>query len=400
MKGLHLSSLWYLLVFALAVVVTMVVTPFVIKLANRFSIIDYPDGRRINEKPTPRPGGIALFLGILVPLLVFMVFNVSGDSGVRYSLTSNINYLGVILSATVVFAIGLIDDIRTIRVRYKLIGQIVAAIIACFSGVLLSQIDNPFSSSFINLGLFAYPITIFYLVAFANIINLIDGLDGLASGISAICAVALFVLSFSRGSMDAALVALAIAGVCGGFLIFNFYPAKVFLGDSGALVLGFCLGLVSLFGVVRATALISLLIPVVIAGVPVIDTFTSIVRRVRSGKPVFSADKAHVHHRFINLGYSQRTTVLIIYGLSIVLAVLAILIAQDQSPLRIVYVVILIVLVAVFVWRLGLLSSILTHHYERRQSHLQNGELRMENGEFKQNEEPQENGELRIENGE
>ncbi|MCL1847086.1 MAG: undecaprenyl/decaprenyl-phosphate alpha-N-acetylglucosaminyl 1-phosphate transferase [Coriobacteriia bacterium] len=361
-----MSSLWYLLVFALAVVVTMVVTPFVIKLANRFSIIDYPDGRRINEKPTPRPGGIALFLGILVPLLVFMVFNVSGDSGVRYSLTSNINYLGVILSATVVFAIGLIDDIRTIRVRYKLIGQIVAAIIACFSGVLLSQIDNPFSSSFINLGLFAYPITIFYLVAFANIINLIDGLDGLAAGVTAISSVTLFIVSLGKGGIDAALVNMAIIGACLAFLRYNWNPARIFMGDSGALLLGFLLGLVSLFGVVRTPALITLAVPLVIAGIPILDTFAAIIRRLRQRRSIVDADTDHIHHRLLAIGYDQKTTVYIIYVLCGLLSVCALLLTRYINWARWVILGVVLITIALLIWRLKLTHPILKHHYNKR----------------------------------
>ena len=360
---------WLVLVVLIALIGTIAATPLSVKLAKRVDAIDYPDGRRVNTKPIPRLGGVAVFVGLVLSLGFIVIVNwISPDTLDIRGFNRDINYLGVGLAIFVMFLIGLLDDLFQIKAHLKFLGQIAAAIIACVSGVLFSHFLNPFGSGIINIGIFAYPVTVFYLVAFANIINLIDGLDGLASGIVAICAAALFILSFSRDSMDAALVALAILGTCGGFLFFNFYPAKVFLGDSGSLILGFSLGLVSLFGVVRATALISLLIPVVIAGIPVIDTFTSIVRRLRLGKSIFSADKAHVHHRFINFGYSQRTTVLIIYGLSIVLAVLAILIAQDQSYMRIVYVVVLIIVVALFIWRLGLLSSVLTHHYERRQN--------------------------------
>ena len=361
---------WLVVVLLIALAGTIVATPLCIKLARRLDAIDYPDGRRVNTKPVPRLGGVAVFAGLVLSLGFIVVLNwVSPDILHIRGVNRDINYIGVGAAIAVIFVIGLLDDIFQIKPYLKFLGHITAAVIACASGVLFSHFLNPFGPGAVDIGIMAYPVTVFYLVAFANIINLIDGLDGLASGIVAICATALFVLSFSRGYVDATLVAMAIVGVCLGFLIFNFHPARVFLGDSGSLVLGFSLGLVSLFGVVRATALISLLIPVVIAGIPVIDTFTAIIRRIRSGKSIFSADKAHVHHRFINLGFSQRTTVLIIYGVSIVLAVLAILIAQDQSFLRFVYVGILIVVVALFIWRLGLLSTVLTHHYERRESH-------------------------------
>ncbi len=361
---------WFAAVFLIAIIGTAAVTPLVIKLAWRVDAVDYPDGRRVNTKPTPRLGGVAIFIGLILALGFIVVVNVIDPDLLHIrGLNKDINYYGVGVAMVVIFITGFFDDVYQIRPLVKFLGQIIAAIIACASGVLFSHFLNPFGPGVIDIGWLAYPVTVFYLVAFANIINLIDGLDGLASGVVLICAGALFFLSVTRGGMDAAIMAIALVGVCGGFLFFNFYPAKIFLGDSGALLLGFSLGLVSLFGVVRATALISLLIPVVIAGIPVIDTFTSIVRRLRAGQHIFSADKEHVHHRFINLGFSQRTTVLIIYGISIVLAILAILISQDHSPLRIVYVVILIVVVALFIWRLGLTSTVLTHHYEKRQSH-------------------------------
>lgn len=365
--SIFLEWFWFLAIILVAFIGTVLATPLAMKLAWRVGAVDYPDGRRINTKPTPRLGGVGVFCGLVLALGFIVVVNIiDPDLLPIRGLNKDINYFGVGGALAVMFAIGLIDDIRQIRALPKFIGQIAAAAIACASGVLFSHFLNPFGPGVIDIGWLAYPVTVFYLVAFANIINLIDGLDGLASGVVAICAAALFFLSFSRDGMDAAIVAIAIVGVCGGFLIFNFYPAKIFLGDSGSLLLGFGLGLVSLFGVVRTTALVSLLIPVVIAGIPVIDTFTSIVRRKRSGQPIFSADKEHVHHRFINLGFSQKTTVLIIYGLSTILAVLAILIAQGQGPLRLVYVGVLVVVVALFIWRLGLMSTVLTHHYEKR----------------------------------
>ncbi|MDR1089102.1 MAG: undecaprenyl/decaprenyl-phosphate alpha-N-acetylglucosaminyl 1-phosphate transferase [Coriobacteriales bacterium] len=378
---------WFAAVGLIALVGTVAATPLVMRLAWRVGAIDYPDGRRINTRPIPRLGGVAVFIGLSLALgFVVVVNGLYPDLLDIRGLNRDINYYGVGVALFVMFAIGLIDDLYQIKPIIKFLGQCVAAIIACASGVLFSHFLNPLGSGVIDIGIVAYPFTVFYLVAFANIINLIDGLDGLASGLVAICAAALFFLSFSRGGMDAAIVAIALIGACVGFLFFNFYPARVFLGDSGALLLGFSLGLVSLFGVVRATALVSLLIPVVIAGIPVIDTFTSIVRRLRSGQSVFSADKEHAHHRFINLGFSQRTTVLIIYGLSIVLALLAILIVQDQSPLRIVYILIVIVVVALFIWRLGLMSTVLAHHYEKRKSHAQQ-QMRKEESEQQDTEE-------------
>lgn len=368
--GVFLEWFWFPAIFLIAFTGTVVATPLARRLAWRVNAIDYPDGRRVNTKPIPRLGGAAVFFGLVLPLGVIVVINLIDPDLLHIrGLNKDINYYGVGAAMVIMFAVGLFDDIYQIKPLVKFLGQIAAAIVACASGVLFSHFLNPFGPGTIDIGWLSGPVTVFYLVAFANIINLIDGLDGLASGIVAICAAAMFFLSFTRGGMDAAIVAAALVGVCLGFLIFNFYPAKVFLGDSGALVLGFSLGLVSLFGVVRATALVSLLIPVVIAGIPVIDTFTTIVRRLRSGKSVFKPDNEHIHHRIIKLGFSQRRTVLIIYGISIVLSILAILIAQDHSPMRLVCIIVLIIIVALFIWRLGLTGTVLTHHYEKRTVH-------------------------------
>jgi UDP-GlcNAc:undecaprenyl-phosphate GlcNAc-1-phosphate transferase len=217
------------------------------------------------------------------------------------------------------------------------------------------------------LGWIAYPISIFYLVAFANIINLTDGLDGLAAGIVAISTAALFVLAVTRGGAEAAIVAAALIGACVAFLRFNFYPAKIFIGDSGSLLIGFTLGLVSLFATVRSSALITMLVPLAIAGIPIIDTFSAIVRRIRAGRSPIKADSEHMHHRFINLGLDQRTTVLIMYGLNVVLALCAIMAIQYSGLVRIGIFVVLALIAIFLTWRLGLLQSVLQHHYSHRE---------------------------------
>ena len=369
-----MSSFWYLLVFAIALVVTAVITPLTIKVAKHFNIIDYPDGRRINEKPVPRLGGIALYLGILISFVALFFFYAPDVEGIRHGLTPNINYFGVALSATVIFAVGLIDDFRTIRVRYKLIGQIVAAIIACLSGVLFSRIASPNGGPFIELGLFAYPITVFYLVAFANIINLIDGLDGLAAGIAAISSAALFVIAIGKGGFDVALVTLAIAGSCIAFLRYNSYPARIFMGDAGALLLGFLLGLVSLFGVVRTPAFITLAVPIVVAGIPVIDTFSAIVRRLRAGRSVVDADTKHIHHRILEIGYDQQTTVYILYVFSGLLALCALLLTRYTGWIRWAIALVLIGMMFILIIRLRLTDPVLKHYYNKRASDQQASE--------------------------
>ncbi|MDR3053752.1 MAG: undecaprenyl/decaprenyl-phosphate alpha-N-acetylglucosaminyl 1-phosphate transferase [Coriobacteriales bacterium] len=363
----------YVLVCAVAALGTAVAAPLVIRIASKFDVIDYPDGRRVNTSPTPRLGGVALFFGIALALAAFLLLEGDFDPAAATAGTAGavgaakgINYLGATLAVVVIFAVGVIDDFKDIKARYKLLGQIVAAGIAAASGVLFDSFTNPFTNSIVELGAWAYPITVFYLVAFANIINLIDGLDGLAAGIVAISAVALFLLSIGKGGFDAAILALAIIGACMAFLFYNSHPAKLFMGDSGSLLLGFALGLVSLFGVVRTPALITLLIPVVIAGIPVLDTLAAIIRRLRAGKSVISADAEHMHHRFIDFGLDQRTTVLIMYALSALLSIAALAFVQYEGVVRWVIFFALIALIILLVWRLGLMKSVLKHHYNKR----------------------------------
>jgi UDP-GlcNAc:undecaprenyl-phosphate GlcNAc-1-phosphate transferase len=280
--------------------------------------------------------------------------------------TREISYPGILFALAVIFAVGVLDDFFGINALWKFLGQILAACIAVISGLLITHFSNPFGSGMIYLGIAAYPITVFYLVAFANIIKLIDGLDGLAAGITAISAASLFAISLSSAGVDAALLAIILVGVSLSFLLFNFYPAKIFMGDSGSLVLGFSLGLVSLFGVMRTPAVIALLIPVVIAGIPVLDTFSAIVRRLRAGKSIATPDAEHMHHRFINLGFSQRTTVLIMYALSALLAFFAYLVTRFGGPVRFSILIGLALLIIILVWRLGLMQSVLSHHYNKR----------------------------------
>ncbi|HBT95675.1 MAG TPA: undecaprenyl-phosphate alpha-N-acetylglucosaminyl 1-phosphate transferase [Coriobacteriia bacterium] len=362
--GGFVEPYWYVIAFAIALLVTLLATPLTIRLANRFNAIDYPDGRRINEIPVPRLGGIAIFLGATISLGLIGLFLF--DDGPRLDPDSTIDYRGVAVALFVIFVVGLVDDFRTTRVRYKLLGQIIAALIASLSGVLLSSITNPFDGTPIYLGFFAYPVTIIYLVAFANIINLIDGLDGLAAGIVTISVIALFVIAVGNDYLNVAMVSIAVAGACLGFLKYNFNPAKIFMGDSGALYLGFLMGLLSLFGAIRTPAIITLLVPIVIAGIPVLDTLTAIIRRIRTGTSIVEADTSHIHHRLLNIGYGQKTTVYILYVFTGILAIFALLLVGRGDLIRMLILGVLVIMIAALVFGLKLTEPILKHHFVKR----------------------------------
>ena len=355
----------FLMIFLVGCVVTMLATPLAKRIAVRLDAIDRPDARRINTVPIPRMGGIAMFCGLAASLVTLYVGTVFfGWPTVlvpHHTLTINYWLLGV--SVLVVFLTGLIDDAHSLKPLYKLFGQVLAACIAAASGLLIGNIVNPFGAGELCLGWLAYPITVVYLVAFANVINLIDGLDGLAAGITGIAAVSLFVITGMSGRLDAAALAIALAGCCLGFLRYNFHPASIFMGDSGSLTLGFTLGVVALLGVTRTAALTTLIVPLIIAGVPIIDTFAAIVRRRRGHTSIAQADKGHIQHRLIKEGFDQRQTALLIYAWSILLSLGAFAITQVEVGPRICIFAALIVVSVAFVLKLHLFEPVLRHHY-------------------------------------
>lgn len=355
----------FLTLFAIGLVVTLLTTPFVKRLAIRLDAVDYPSARRINTVPIPRMGGVAIFGGLIAALIAQYIGTTFFGWPVVFvpHPRMDINYPLLGVAVLIVFITGLVDDVKSLSPLQKLIGQAVAASVAAGAGLLIGNIVNPFGSGELSLGWIAYPITVVYLVAFANVINLIDGLDGLAAGITAIAAATLFVLTLMSGRLDAAALAIALSGCCIGFLRFNFNPASIFMGDSGSLMLGFLLGVVALLGVTRTAALTTLIVPLIVAGVPIIDTFAAIVRRKRGHTGIGRADKGHIQHRLISQGFDQRQAVLLIYGWSIMLSVGAFAITQVSVVPRIFIFVFLTVVSVGFVIRLHLFEPVLRHYY-------------------------------------
>lgn len=370
-EGYGLLLIWIecLVVFAVAVAVTIATTPLAHKLAIRTGAIDYPDKRRVNKAPIPRMGGLAMYLGMVAGCLVIIIghylFGWLSPFGFPFSL--RVNYLLVGAGVTFMFLVGLLDDAINMRARYKLAGQIIAACLIAASGLLLQNIQNPFvEGQFIQFGILAYPITVLYLVCFANVINLIDGLDGLASGISAISAITMFIFAMLAARFDSALLCLIIVGVCIGFLKYNYHPASIFMGDSGSLLLGLSLGIVSLMAVARSTLIISLLVPLLATGVPILDTAAAIIRRKRAHQPIDAPDKGHIHHRILSAGYTQQTTVLIIWAWTAMLAVCGIVLAESEGISRVVVIVVVALITGIAIFKLHLLNPVLQHYYSPR----------------------------------
>lgn len=356
----------YPFLFLVALLATLLATPLAKCIAQHLGAIDKPDERRINKVPIPRMGGIGIALGLVAAVAV----QVAGTKllgwptvFVPHMQLQGVDYKLLTVAVVIVFLTGAIDDVRNLKPRQKLLGQILAACVAAASGLVIGNVANPFTAELIPIGWLAYPITVVYLVAFTNIINLIDGLDGLAAGITAISCAAMFYLSYEAHQIDAAVLACILAGCCLGFLRYNFNPASIFMGDCGSNMLGFLLGVIALLGVNRVAAATTLIVPLVIAGVPIIDTFAAIVRRRRGHTAISQADTGHIQHRLIKQGFDQRQAALMIYGWSILLAAGAIIMTKVALPLRFVVFILLVSVSAVFIRKLHLFKPVLLHRY-------------------------------------
>ena len=356
----------YLCLFCASLLVSLGVTPLARRFAIRVGAVDYPGSRRINRTPIPRMGGIAIFAGIVAAFVVQYI-------GTTYlgwpvvlvpSPKLEVDYWTLVLAFLVIFATGLLDDRFSLSPRQKLFGQVLAAVIAVAGGLVIGDITNPFSGGFVSLGVFAYPVTVVYLVAYTNIINLIDGLDGLAAGISALASVTMFTLSVLAGRLDAAALSIAVAGASLGFLRFNFHPASIFMGDSGALTLGFALGTVSLLSVTRFAGLTTIIVPLVIAAVPIIDTFSAIVRRLRGHVSIGHADRGHIHHRLMAEGFDQRQAVLLMYSWTALLCAGSLVMTFVETLPRIIVFFLLLGASFAFAHHLHLFEPVLLHHFD------------------------------------
>ena len=309
-----------LVVFCISVLLSLFVTPAVRKAANRLKIVDQPSARKTHLIPTPRVGGIAIFVSVIVGVLSGMYL--AYKLGLSLNVDSKMVF--ILIGTFVIFGMGLWDDIKGLAPKYKLIGQICAASLAIYGGVYISKITVPIAPYVIHLGLWGVPITIAWYLLIINGINLIDGLDGLAAGVTALASL-LLLIGFIGG--DKLIVCIAFASISGatlGFLRYNFHPASIFMGDSGSYFIGFVLATLTVMGSVKGQATVAILSPVVALGLPLFDSIFSAIRRFLAGRSIFKSDKEHFHHKLISLGITQRSAVLIFYGITICLGALSI----------------------------------------------------------------------------
>ncbi|MGE0025889.1 MAG: glycosyltransferase family 4 protein [Thermoleophilia bacterium] len=282
-----------------AAVVVLATTPLASRLARAVGAVDVPSGRRIHSEPTPRLGGLAILAGFLVPVLYYF----PEDEAAR----------ALITGAVLIAALGAVDDIWGLSPAVKLVGQAACAAIPVAAGLTIDHVTLPFLGVG-DLGPAQYPLTVLWFVALVNMINFTDGMDGLAAGISGLGATTFAILAASLGRTDPAIMAAALAGACAAFLVFNFHPARVFMGDCGSMLLGFVLAGVAISGVMKTTAAVAVVAPLVILAIPILDTSFVVLKRLKHGLPVYGADRSHFHHRFFNIGWGQRKTVLALYA--------------------------------------------------------------------------------------
>lgn len=354
--------------FAAALLTSLAATPLARRIAVKLGAIDKPTGRRVNKVPVPRMGGIAIFCGIAAAFAVQYVGTMFLGWPVVLvpSPKLRVNYWMLVLAFCVIFTTGLLDDKFSLKPAQKLAGQVLAAVIAVAGGLVIGDISSPLGPEFISLGWLAYPVTVIYLVAYVNIINLIDGLDGLAAGISAIASFTMFVLSVMAGRLDAAALSIAVTGSSLGFLRYNFHPASIFMGDSGSLTLGFALGCSSLLSVTRFAGLTTIIVPLVIAAVPILDTLSAIVRRTRAHVSIGQADRGHIHHRLMNEGFDQRQAVLVMYAWTLMLCLGSVVMTQVGTWPRVGIFCALAAASFLFAHKLHLFEPVLLHHYNPR----------------------------------
>ena len=355
------------LAFLVSLAVTYLTVPVSRRIAMKIGAIDYPSNRRINNMPVPRCGGIALYVGFMAALaVVFVQAKTYGRSILDFVMETDVNGFLLIGGITFAFLVGLYDDIHQMRAKQKFVLQIVACCIVFASGVSVKAIVVPITSDLIPLGVWDFPITVIYLLVFLNITNLIDGLDGLAAGLVAIVSSCLLVLVLGGGSYMLSAMCVALIGSCLAFLRFNFYPASVFMGDSGSLFLGMMVGIVSIMGVARTQSLVMMVVPLVMAGVPVLDTTSAIIRRKRQHKHIDEPDLGHIHHRLIDAGLSQRKSVLILYACTAALGIVGIVVGKLTGIERYLVLLVLLAVVFVIIWKFGLFKPVLQHFYVNR----------------------------------
>lgn len=348
--------LFMIFAFVVSFAFTFATTPLVRRLAFRIGAIDIPrDARRMHKKPTPRIGGLAIIFGFAVATVCFAQWSKP--------------LIGTLAGAAIIAVMGFVDDCKNLPAKLKFVIQIIAALVVIFVGEIKIDVftnpnlfsDNPY---WVLPGWLSVTLTVIWIVFITNAVNFIDGLDGLAAGVSAIMSVSLVFISVRVGEYPIALLGIALMGSCFGFLPFNFNPAKIFMGDTGSTFLGFMLATLSIQGVFKSYAVISFAVPLIMLGLPLFDASFAMIRRIMRGQSPMVADRGHLHHRLVDMGFSQKQTVFILYAISGVLGITAVLLAESGF-LRALLLLICVLILLIIGSMMGKNSYV--HHIDTRE---------------------------------
>ena len=327
----------------LAALVSYILTPYIKSLAFKIGAVDKPDNRKVHKKIMPRLGGLAIYIAFII--------------GVVSSLELTWDIVGILTGATVIVLVGVLDDKYQLPAKVKLLGQIIAACILIAFDIRIEWINNPFGG-YIYLDKFiSVPLTIFWIISFTNVVNLIDGLDGLAAGVSAIASLTVILVAVQMGYFHIAVLTAALAGGIIGFIRYNFNPATIFMGDTGSMFIGYMLAAISVYGAVKTAATIALIVPAIALGLPIMDTAFAIMRRYTNGRPIFQPDKGHLHHRLLAMGMNQKQAVLLMYAISAVLGIAAVLWAEVDGFYAALIIAVIITAVAIGAKKIGILND-------------------------------------------
>lgn len=340
----------YFALFMISACASLVLTPLLRRFCERYRLVDEPrDDRRVHEKPVPRLGGVAIFVSLLIAVSVLPLLNNLLTHTLRPDLRGIVVFL---VCGFLVLLLGVYDDLRGANARVKFAGLAGVAVLFYVLGGRIETLSIPFVGSVTLHPVIGFLVTLVWVVGIANAFNLIDGVDGLASGSALFSSMVLFSVSLIQGRPLVAVIALVLTGALAGFLRYNFNPASIFLGDSGSLFVGFTLAALAILGSQKASTAVAVAIPILAFGLPVVDTSVSIARRFLSGKPIFEGDREHIHHMLLERGWSQRRVALVLYGVSALFALLAMLFVNSGNGLTAVLLFVVGVVVVLALGRL------------------------------------------------
>lgn len=343
-----------ILAFAVAALMSFLCSPLAQKVAAKIGAIDVPkDNRRMHKKPIPRLGGLAIFLGFFISTLVFTIDFI------------DIEIYGILMGGMVIVALGMADDVLALKASRKFVVQLIAIALPVVCGARIEQFPNFFGdTAYVTLPAFwSYAVSFIWLLAILNAVNIIDGLDGLACGVSSIMTISSLAILILLEAAQASVLAAALAGACIGFLPYNFNPAKMFMGDTGSMFIGYSLACLSIVGIFKASGLVTFFVPIILYLLPIFDLLFAAVRRILSGKSPTQGDKSHLHHKLIAVGLSQKKAVVLLYGVSALLGLCAALLAVDDFTKT------MIIIGAFFI-----VAMLVAYFFYRKEDKLEKGE--------------------------